>query len=279
VLQSIEDHLRVAVECRLLVLRFKEILKVINVFRPDLLGPEPAVVIKILPDITDDVGLLQEETHGLVEVAALEKSGVAELGLDEQTGKTLTNQTGDVVAVLIVFLDGLHARFVLLSLGAVVRHAVTHLIRDVLDDGLIGGLHVFEFSDDVVELNQQFPILLLRTVTSEVPAILFQEILKVPKERLLGRKGDRGIILDGVQTAKNEIEDTYGEEQFRVKFLDNGAEATAGQIQELEALLLGLGVVLRIALVRGIVPKLPTQTKRLDQKVTELEVVEKHTTG
>jgi hypothetical protein len=87
---------------------------------------------------------------------------------------------------------------------------------------------------------------------------LCQDILKVSKERLLGLEGDRRVILDGVQTTEDEIEDTDGEQQLRVQLLDNRAEATAGQVQELEALLLGLGVVLGIPLVRGVVPNLPT---------------------
>ena len=58
--QSVKDHLGVAVQGGLLILRLEEILEVIHMLGPDLLGPEATVIIKVLSDIADDVGLLQE---------------------------------------------------------------------------------------------------------------------------------------------------------------------------------------------------------------------------
>lgn len=268
VLQCIEDHLRVAVERRLLVLRFEKILEVVDMLRPDFLGPEPTLIVKVFPNITDDVGLLEEETHGLVEMRALQQGRVAELGLDEQTGETLADQAGHVVTVEVVFLNSLHTRVIILGLGAVVGHAVTHLVGDVLDDGLVGGLHVLELSDDIVELNQQLAVLLLRAVPIERPAILGQNILEVPKERLLGLEGNGGVVLDGVQTAKHEIEYTHGKQQFRVQLLDDGAEAAASLVQEFETRLLGLGLVGFVALMRRVMPDFPIKDSQLARETT-----------
>ena len=43
-----------------------------------------------------------------------------------------------------------------------------------------------------------------------------------------------------------------------MELLDDSAEASAGQIKELEACLLCLGIVLGVALMRRVVPNLPT---------------------
>lgn len=256
-LQSIQNHVRVAVEGSILELGLEEVLEVLHMSGPDLLGPETAVVVEIFADITDDVGLLQEETHGLVEAGALEQSRVGQIGLNEQAGQTLTNQTSDVVAVQVVLLDGLHTGILAGSLDTVVGHTVTHLIGDILDDGLVGGLHVLELGDNVLELNQQFPVLLLGAVSGEVPAILLEEILEAAQKGLLCLQIDRGVILDGVETAQGEVEHANGKQQLGVQLLNDGAEATASQVEELEALLLCLGLVLDVALVGRVVPDLP----------------------
>jgi len=116
-----------------------------------------------------------------MEVRTIKQGRVGQLGLDKQTGKTLTNQTGNIVAILIVFLDSLDTSIGQLSLSAVIGHTVAHLLRDILNDLLVGWLHVLELGDDTWELNQQLPVLLLLSVASEVPAILAQEILESTK--------------------------------------------------------------------------------------------------
>lgn len=207
-LKGIKDHLGVAVEGSLLVFRLEKVLEVIDVLGPDLLRPEATVVIKVLSDVSDDVGLLQEETHGLLQMGTFEQGRVGQLGLDEQTGKTLTDQAGDVEAVQIILLNGLHTGIRQLSLSAVIGHTITHLLSDILDDLLVGRLHVHKFGDDTRELNQQLTVLLLLSVASEVPAILGQEILESTQQGFLSLKGNRGIILNCIETTKNEVENT-----------------------------------------------------------------------
>lgn len=256
-LQSVENHLGVAVQRSLLVLRLEEILKVVHVLGPDLLGPESTLIIKVLTDITDDVGLLQEKTHRLLKLRALQQSRVAELGLDKQTSQTLSNETSHVVAVEVILLDCLHAGILCGSLNTVVGHTIAHLVGDILDNGLVGGLHVLKLDNDTLELNQQLPILLLRTVPSEVPAILGQEVLEIPEEGLLGFQGNGGIILNGIQTTEDEVENCDRKEKLWVELLDDSAEAAARLVQELVANLLCLGIVLLITLMGRVVPDFP----------------------
>ena len=95
-LQSIENHLGVTVQRSFLVFGLEEILELVDVLRPDLLRPESTVVIKVLANITDDVGLLQEKTHRLLKLGTLQESRVAELSLDKQTSQALSNKTDRV---------------------------------------------------------------------------------------------------------------------------------------------------------------------------------------
>lgn len=259
VLQGIEDHIRVAVQSSLLELRLEEVFKIVHMLGPDLLGPEATFIIVVLSDVSDDVGLLQEETHRLLQMGAFEESRVGQLGLDEQAGETLTDQAGNVVAVLIIFLDRLDAGVRQLSLSAVVGHTVTHLGRDVLDDCLVGGLHLHELGDDTRELNQQLTVLLLLAVASEVPSLLSQEILEATEQGLLRLERNRGIILDGIQTAKDKVEDADGHEQLGMEFLNDSTEASASQVKELETILLRLSLIGGITLMRGVVPNFPVR--------------------
>jgi len=256
-LQGIQNHLGVAVESGIEVLRFEEILKIVNVLGPDLLRPESAVVVKVLPDVTDDVGLLKEETHRLVESGALQQSGVTELRLHKEAGKTLADQASNIVAVQVVLFLGLHAGIVILRLHSVIGHSVAHLLGDVLDDSLIFRLHVHELSDDVVELDQQLTILLLWSVSSEVPPILCQNILKVPEEGLLGGQRNGSVILNGVQPTEDQVENANRDQQLGVKFLDHSTETAAGLVQKLKAELLVLGLVLLVTLMGRVMPDFP----------------------
>lgn len=262
VFQSVQNHLRVTVQRGLAAFWLEKVFEILHVLGPNLLGPEPAVIVKVLPDIADNVCLLQEETHGLVQIRALQKSRVAKLGLDEQASKALADQTRHVVAVQVVFLHGLHARVVQSSLAAVVGHAIAHLVRNVLDDGLVRRLHVLEFRDHVVELDQQFPILLRRPIPVEGPAILGQEIFEIPEERLLGLQRNGSIILDGVQSTKHQVEHAHREQQLRMQLLDHRTETSTGLVEELKADLLGLGVILFVALVWRLVPDFPMRGER-----------------
>ena len=257
VFQCVQDHLGTTVQSDIEILRLEEVVKVVDVLGPNLFGPKAAAIIVVFPDITDDIRLLQEETHGLMKMFALQQSGVAKLRLDEQTGETFTDQTGHVVAIQVVLLNGHDAGIVGFGLTGIVGHTVAHLVGDVPDDFLVGGLQVLELGDDVVELNQQLTVLLLRPVAIEGPAIPLEEVLEVAKQRLLGRKRDRGVILDGIQATQDQVEQTHGEQQLGMKFLDNGAKTPAGLVEELEAGLLCFGFVLLVTLMDGDVPDFP----------------------
>lgn len=203
VLKGVQNHLGVTVESGIKVLRLEEVLEVVDVLRPNLLGPESAVIVEVLPDVADNVSLLEEKSHGLVESGALQKSGVAKFGLHKEAGETLANQASNVVAVQVVLLLGLDTGIIVLGLDRVVGHSIAHLVGDVLDNGLIFGLHVDEFGDDVVEPNQQITVLLLRSVAGECPALLCQNILEIPKKGFLRRQGNRSVILDGVKSTQD----------------------------------------------------------------------------
>jgi hypothetical protein len=76
VLQGVEYHLGVTVQSSLLELRLEQVIEVVNILGPDLLGPEATLIIVVLSDVSDDVGLLQEETHRLLQMGAFEESRV-----------------------------------------------------------------------------------------------------------------------------------------------------------------------------------------------------------
>ena len=62
-LQRVQNHLRTAVKGCVEVLGLEEILEVVDMVGPNFLRPEPSVIIEILPDVTDDIGLLEEKAH------------------------------------------------------------------------------------------------------------------------------------------------------------------------------------------------------------------------
>ena len=134
-----------------------------------------------------------------MQVGAFQQSWVTKPGFDKEAGKALANQSSDIETVQIILLLGLDTGIVILCLDGIVSHAIAHLFGDVLDDSLILRLHVHELGDDVVELNQQLTVLLLRPIPSESPAILRQDILKVSEERFLRGQGNGSVILDGIQ--------------------------------------------------------------------------------
>ena len=259
VLQGIQNHLGAAVESGIEMFGLEKILEVVDVLGPNLLRPESTVVVEILADVSDDVGLLEEKSHGLVESWPLQKSGVTELSLHKQPGETFADQTGNIVAVQVVLLLGFHAGIISLGLDRIVGHTIAHPFGDVLNDGLVLRLHVNELSDDVVELNQQFTILLLGPVAGEVPALFCEDVLEVPQKGLFGGQRNGGVILDGVQSTEDQIEDANRDQKFRVELLDDSTETPTGLFEEFEAKLLVFGFVLFVALMGRIVPNFPAR--------------------
>lgn len=192
-----------------------------------------------------------------MQLRALQQSGVTEPGLDKEASEAFANQSSDIVAVQIILLLGLHTSILLLCLHGIVSHAIAHLFGDVLDDSLVFRLHVHELGDDVVELNQQLTVLLLRPIPSESPAILRQDVLEVPQERFLCNQGNGSVILDSIQPTEDQVENADRNQQFGMQLLDHSTEAAAGFIQKLETNLLILGLVLLVTLMRRVVPDFP----------------------
>ena len=193
-----------------------------------------------------------------MKILALQESRIGQLGLDEQTCQTLSDQTGDVVAVFVVVLDRLDLLCTaLVGHLCIVGHAITHAIRNVLDDDLVLGLDLLELGDNNVEVNTELAILLIRAVASEVPAVLLKDVVEVAKQGLLGVEGDGHVIFNCVETAQDQIEETDGDKELGVQFLDYGSETAAGHLEVLEALLELRAFLGLVALMNGIVPELP----------------------
>lgn len=236
-LEGVQNHLRTTIQRSLAVFRFKEILKLINMLGPDLCGPETTVVIKVFPDVTNDVCLLQKETHGLVQIRALEQGRVSKLRFHKEACQTVTNQTSNVIAVEVICLNRLHGGISRLGFATVVGHPVAHLLCDVPDNGLVSRLQLLELSNDIIELNQQFTVFLLRSIPIEGPAVFLKEILEISEEGLLCLQRDGSIILNGVQAPKSQIENANGNEQFRMQFFDDSTETSTRQVEKLKAFL------------------------------------------
>lgn len=196
---------------------------------PDLLGPESPFVVKIFLYVTDDVDLLQELAHGLVKICSLEQGGIGLTFLDEQAGAAFADQACHVVAILFVVLYRVDAVVFDTEFGVldVVSHAVAHALGDVFDDGLVGGLQLLELLDDDVELDTELPVLLVGPVFGKGPAILLDDVVEVTEDGLLLGQGNGHVVFDGVEAAKDEVEDGDGDEDIRVKLEDDGDEAAA----------------------------------------------------
>ena len=260
--ESIQHHLRNTVEGLLAVFLLEQVLPRINVFGPDLLGVEATVVFEVFVDISDDVGLLEKQTHRLVQVFTLKEGGVGEFGLGEETRKTLPNNTGNIMAIEVVVLNCVDSICADLGILGEVCHAVTHLSSDVLDDDLVGFLHLLELFDDDVEFLKEMPVLLIGPTLCESPPILLQYVVKAPQERflLLNRKGH--VIFDRIQPTENEVENCNRNKQLGVQFLYDGAEASAGLFELDEAFLQVGALLLRVALVNCLVPYFPSEQSR-----------------
>ena len=256
--QSQQNHLGTAGQRLVLVLGQEEVFELVHVLGPHLAGPEVALVLVVLANVTDDVCLLQELAHGFVKVLALQESRVGQLGLDKQTCQTLSNQTGDVVAVLVVLFDCLDLLgTTLVGHLCIVGHTVTHAIRNILDDDLVFGLDLLELGDDNIEVNAEFTILLVGAVACEIPAVLLEDVVEVAEQGLLGLEGDGHVVFNGVETTQDQVEETDGDKELGVQFLDDGSETAAGHLEVLEALLELRAFLGLVALMNGIVPELP----------------------
>lgn len=257
--QRRQDHFRAGGKCLVLILRLEEVLKVLDVLGPDFFGPESSLVVKIFLDVTDDVDLLQELAHGLVQVGPLEEGGIRLALFDEQARAAFADKACNVVTVLLVVLDRVDAVVVDAKLAFldIVGHPVAHALGDVLDDGLVGRLELLELLNDDIELDTELSVLLVWTVLGEGPSVLLDDVVEVAKDGLLLRQWYRHVIFDGVKAAQDQIEDGDGDEDVRVQLQNDGHEAAAGHGQKMEASLQRLALLGLITLVHGVVPDLP----------------------
>jgi len=76
------------------------------VLAPDLAGPKEALLVDVLAVVADDIGFLEEETHGVGELELVAEPGGFFARGGENAGKALADETGDVVAVEVVLRDG-----------------------------------------------------------------------------------------------------------------------------------------------------------------------------
>lgn len=255
--EGIENHVRVTVKGLLAELGLEEVAELLDVSRPDLTGPETTLVIVVFAHVTDNVRLLQEPSHGDEQLRTLQQLWPRKAGLDKQAGEALAHQTGHIVAVEVVVFNCLDYFVVLFAASDVVCHAVAHLLGYIFDDNLVSWLDLLEFRDDVVELNQQLPVLLLRTVLREGPAIFFKYVLETAQYGLLGLQRYRRVVLDRVQATKDEIKQTYGHQELWMELHDDSRETSAGELEELIALLLRLCLLGRVSCMYRLVVRSP----------------------
>lgn len=256
-LQGEEHHFALALEGLLLVLGQEDLGQTVDVLAPDLARPEVALVVVVFPDVADDVGLLQELAHALHQLRPLQQDRVGQTGLHKQPGETLADQTSDVVAVQLVIFDRVHTLLVVLGVLRIIGHTIAHPLGNVPDNNLVRLLHRLELPTHHIELNQKLAVLLIRSIAVKVPSFIVKVLVELAKHGLLSREGNGHVILDGIQTSQDEVEQADGDQQFRVQLLNDGGEGARRELEQAEALLQVLRLLVLIALVHGLVPQFP----------------------
>lgn len=67
---------------------------------PHLFGPEGTSLLCVLQIIPDDIGLLEEQAHGVGQCRVLSHLRVFQLGCGKKLGQTNAHQPGNVMAIL-----------------------------------------------------------------------------------------------------------------------------------------------------------------------------------
>lgn len=256
-LEREENHLTLTLKSLLLVLGQEDLRKRVDVLAPDLARPEVALIVMVLPDVADNVGLLQELTHALHQLGPLEQDGVRQASLDEQPCETLSNETCNVVAVQLVVFDGVHTLLKMLRVLCVVGHAIAHPLGNVLDDDLVLLLDGGKFPTDNIKLDQQLAILLIGTVLREGPCGVVEDLIESSQQRLLLRYRNGHVILDCVESSEDQVEQADRKQEFGVELLNDSGERARCEGEETEALLHVLGLLRLIALMDSLVPDFP----------------------
>ena len=133
--QRVEDHPALCPRCTLsdLWVGVVHLVHLVEaVLAPDLAGPEEALLVDILAVVTDDIGFLEEKTHGVGKLELVAEPGGFFARSRENTREAFADETGDVVAVEVVLcyggeVDGAACR----SLVGVVGHTEFHFAADV----------------------------------------------------------------------------------------------------------------------------------------------------
>mmetsp|Transcript_17480 Transcript_17480/g.38078 ORF Transcript_17480/g.38078 Transcript_17480/m.38078 type:complete len:432 (-) Transcript_17480:279-1574(-) len=193
-----------ALHRRVRVLLLLEVLELVGVVPPDLLGPEHAgrgQLVDVLQVVADDVRLLQELAHGVGDLLHLQEVLALELGHGEQLGQAHAHQPRHIEAVLVVLLHLLH------FLGNELRHARAHAAGDLCDDVLVLRLELDEGIHHQGILLHQAVVLPSPDVHDEASVCTLFIETQQHGDLLLHFNGH--VILNRVQRAKYEVEHAH----------------------------------------------------------------------
>lgn len=236
VLEGVEHQGVDALQALLGVLGLGEVWQGGCVVAPDLAGPERALVFEVFGVVADDVCLLEEEAHALEELfVGLVQVAGAKVGVDDHLGEAVADQPGDVVAVEVVVLDGLHAVEVEVFVQDVVGHPVAHLAGDLLDDALVGGLERVVLLEDAGELDQHGAVLFVGAVAVERPVLRVEFRVELAQQLHLELRVERHVVFDRVQRTQDQVEQHHDVAQLRVQFHDHCSKRPGGQAQQFVA--------------------------------------------
>ena len=102
---------------------------------PDFLGPEVPPLLDVFPVVSDNVGFLEEEAHGVGQFELICQPRLFLPRSSKETRETFPNQTGNVVAVQIPVLNLVEVDLARSNgLVSKVGHTVFHLFTNFDDD-------------------------------------------------------------------------------------------------------------------------------------------------
>mmetsp|Transcript_14506 Transcript_14506/g.43587 ORF Transcript_14506/g.43587 Transcript_14506/m.43587 type:complete len:789 (-) Transcript_14506:136-2502(-) len=228
-----------------LILRERELAERLGrVELPDLLGPERAAVHEVLEVVPDDVGLLQEEAHGVAERQEVGLDGRVLVGLArgleagdaEEAREALPDEARDEVAVPVVLRHG--GRALAEVLGDELGHALAHALRDVGDDLAGRRRKVPENARDRVELlKQQGLVALAHAGHRPVARLAERRVVKGAQVLALDVIAGEGghVIFDGVEAAQDDVEDEHVEAEPLGQLANDGREGARDAAEDVVA--------------------------------------------
>ena len=198
VMQCIGDHRVQAFHGSIGLFRSHEIVQSLRGGKlfPNLARPEHAgrgLHANVLKVVSDDVRLLQEETHAVRRAQVVRDAGILEATGRKQAGEPVANKAGDIMAIEIVIGGG--DDFVLEK----VEHAEGHLVAYVFNDVLVAALQLLMLAGDAVKLLKELDFLGLIADTVEAPVAVLQAGVKDGEFTLLDIQRHLHVVLHGVQ--------------------------------------------------------------------------------